>query len=226
MRPIRRRLVIVAKAPRPGHSKTRLVPPLAADEGAALSRAFLLDTVTLGLSLNWESVWVVHPAGDGPLLEAMLPRGVRCVQQTGNGLGAALRGVCDTCFADGCQRVVLIDSDSPTLPSAVLHAAEQQLATHNVAIGPSADGGYYLLALRQPQPALFDGIAWSTPAVYQQTLARAAELGLSVADIDEWYDVDTPADLARLEADLRSQPPHVAVHTRSAVERFRARVAR
>jgi len=216
---MRRALVIVCKAPRPGYVKTRLVPPLSAEEAAELSRAFLLDTVSLGLALAWEAVRVVHPAADGPMLRATLPTQVTCEPQHGEGLGAALRGAFEQCFAHGFDRVVLIDSDSPTLPLRILREACARLEEQHVTIGPTADGGYYLLGLRQTCPGLFEGIAWSTASVYQQTCRRARELALSVSALEEWYDVDVPADLARLEADLIGQSLDVAVHTREILQR-------
>jgi glycosyltransferase A (GT-A) superfamily protein (DUF2064 family) len=124
-----------------------------------------------------------------------------------------LKGAFEQHFADGFERVVLVDSDSPTLPIALLEAANDGLATHDVTIGPSADGGYYLLGLRAPQPRLFNRIEWSTPRVRAQTVERAA--GLRMHELPEWYDIDTVEDLARLNADLHDQPPHVAKHTRA-----------
>jgi uncharacterized protein len=220
---MRRALVIVGKAPRPGQAKTRLVPPLSPEDAAELARAFLLDTVALGLALGWECVSVVHPIEDGDVLQALLPCGARCIAQSGTGLGAALRSAFAAHFSEGYERAVLIDSDSPTLPSRILQAACDQLDTHDVTIGPSADGGYYLLGLRQSRPRLFEGIAWSTPRVYAQTLERAR--GLRVHPLDKWYDVDTPDDLARLEADLRQQPADVATHTRTILQRVTLRAA-
>jgi len=222
MPPPRRALVIVSKAPRPGHAKTRLVPPLTPVEAADLARAFLLDTLAVGLSLGWECVSVVHPAADGALLRAVVPSQARLCAQRGKGLGNALSTAFEQHFAEGFQRVVLIDSDSPTLPRRLLHEASEQLAGHDVSIGPSADGGYYLLGLRAPRPELFEGIVWSTPTVYAETLQRAR--GLRVQALPEWYDVDSAADLARLDADLREQLPGVAAHTRAVMERLRLHV--
>jgi len=218
--PGQRALVIVGKAPRPGRSKTRLVPPLSPSDAAALAAAFLYDTAELGIGLGWERVTVVHPDVDDEAdrLGDLLPRGIRCQAQAGNGLGDALRGAFAAHFADGFVKVVLIDSDSPTLPRRLLDEACAALERHEVVLGPSADGGYYLLGLRKHQPALFDGIAWSTPRVLEQTVQRAA--GLSLKLLDEWYDVDEPADLFRLQADLLHQPAAVASRTRAALRRL------
>jgi rSAM/selenodomain-associated transferase 1 len=224
--PGRRALVIVGKAPRAGQSKTRLVPPLSPSDAAELSGAFLRDTAELGLALGWECVTVVHPAagGERELLARLLPAGVRCIAQTGTGLGDALRGAFARHFSEGFRQVVLVNSDSPTLPRRLLDEACAALAKYDVVLGPSADGGYYLLGLRDPRPGLFDNIAWSTPRVLEQTLARAA--GSTVALVDEWFDVDEPADLVRLQADLRAQPADVAPHTRKVLEGLATLIAR
>jgi rSAM/selenodomain-associated transferase 1 len=221
---MRRVLIIVGKAPRAGHAKTRLVPPLSFEEAADLSRAFLLDTVELGLQLGWDCVSVVHPRGDRELLADLLPRQVRCVDQIGTGLGAALKGAFDQHFAQGFDRVVLIDSDSPTVPVAVIEAASDALHTHDVTIGPSVDGGYYLLGLREPQPRLFHANEWSTSRVFTQTLERVGTL--RVHSLEQWYDVDALDDLARLSAELHARPLDVAKHTRAVIARLRLPVSR
>jgi rSAM/selenodomain-associated transferase 1 len=217
---MRRGLIIVGKAPRAGRTKTRLVPPLSPEQAADLSAAFLLDTVELGLGLGWECVTVVHPAeaGEAELLLDVLPPEVRLSAQVGHGLGSALRGAFATHFEEQFERVVLVDSDSPTLPPAILAAACAGLDGCDVTLGPSVDGGYYLLGLRQRQDRLFEGIAWSTPRVFEQTLRRAQPL--SVACLPEWYDVDVPADLSRLSEDLAHQASGVASHTREVLARL------
>ncbi|HET6315582.1 MAG TPA: TIGR04282 family arsenosugar biosynthesis glycosyltransferase, partial [Chloroflexota bacterium] len=158
-------------------------------------------------------------AQDGETLRTLLPDGVEHVAQRHTGLEAALREAFAYGFDRGHERVVLVDSDSPTLPLGILRDACTGLEDHDVTIGPSADGGYYLLGLREPHGELFDGIAWSTHRVYEQTLDRAA--GLKVRSLQEWYDVDTPEDLRRLEADLAHQPAGTALHTRAVMERLR-----
>src|SRR5579859_809012 len=217
---MRRALLIVAKAPAPGRTKTRLVPPLSAADAALLYRGFLLDGVTTALELGWECVSVVHPAGHRQLLADFLPAQVRLVEQSGYGLGDALSSAFDRHLAEGFVRVVLISSDNPTLPIESIRSACAALGDHDLTIGPTADGGYYLLGLRAAQPRVFENIDWSTPRVYAQTLAHAAQLGLRVHAVPEWYDVDEPADLDRLRLDLRTLPHDVASATRAALERI------
>jgi rSAM/selenodomain-associated transferase 1 len=217
---MRRALLIVGKAPEPGRTKTRLVPPLSAADAAALYAGFLQDSVEVGLDLRWEHVAVVHPRASGPPLRRLLPSAVRLLEQPGHGLQDALAFAFATHFGLGFDRVVLVGSDNPTLPRSAIEAACAALDSHDVAIGPTTDGGYYLLGLRAPHVGLFDNIAWSTSVVAQQTLERAASLGLSTASVTEWYDVDEPADLDRLQRDLQVVPATVAPHTRAALARL------
>jgi uncharacterized protein len=217
---MRRALIIVGKPPAPGRTKTRLVPPLSADEAAALYAGFLLDSVTLGLGLGWEELTVVHPRAGGPALAALLPSETRLLEQPGEGLAYALPYAFARHLAEGFERVVLIGSDNPTLPPALIEQACVALDSVDVCIGPSADGGYYLIGLRDSHLGVFDAIEWSTSRVYSQTLARAARLGLRVSSLPEWYDVDEPPDLVRLQRDLAVAPESVAPHTRAALLRL------
>jgi rSAM/selenodomain-associated transferase 1 len=217
---MRRALVIVGKPPEPGSTKTRLVPTLSAEDAAGLYRGFLLDCVGLGLDLGWERVAVVHPRGGGQALADLLPPTVWLLEQPCQGLSDALPYAFATQLADGFERVVLIGSDNPTLPRALIEQACAALDTHDLSIGPSADGGYYLIGLREPHLGVFEAIDWSTARVYGQTLARAERLGLRVCSVQEWYDVDEPADLERLERELARSPARVAPNTRAALERL------
>jgi rSAM/selenodomain-associated transferase 1 len=214
---MRRALLIVGKAPVPGRTKTRLVPPLSPDEAAELYRGFLLDCVSLGLELGWERVSVIHPAGSGDVLAALLPTRALLVEQAGHGLGDALSSAFARHVGEGFQRVVLIGSDNPTLPIRTACAA---LDEHDLSIGPTVDGGYYLIGMRAAHLGVFSQIEWSTPRVYAQTLAQAHVLGLRVRAVQEWYDVDEPPDLARLRDDLLSLPRDVAPNTRAALDRL------
>jgi uncharacterized protein len=215
---VRRALLIVGKAPEPGRAKTRLLPALSEVEAAQLAHAFLQDTCATALGLGWEQVSLVHPAGSETLLSTL---GVTLVRQRGQGLGDALAGAFEE--HAGVEQIVLIGSDTPDLPSEVLEQASRELAGHDVVIGPAADGGYYLLGMRRPHAELFEGIAWSTDQVFAQTLARAEGLGLRVAVLPTWDDVDTPDDLLRLQRQLRTLPSSVAPHTRQALSRLGSR---
>src|SRR5436190_7986700 len=168
-----RALMVVGKAPRPGSAKTRLVPPLSPEEAARLYQGFLLDAVHLALQLGWEQTTIVHPSGDGQLLRALLPqrRTLALLEQQRPGLGHALAYAFEYHFAAGYDVVMLIGSDNPTLSTEPIHTASAALRDgHDLAIGPSADGGYYLIGMRQPHLGVFYRIDWSTSRVYAQTL--------------------------------------------------------
>lgn len=219
-----RALVIVGKAPKAGRTKTRLSPRVSSEQAAALYRGFLLDTAALGLALGWERVSCICPdrADEAAVLTALLPPGVTVRPQSGDGLAAALAGAFRSHLDEGFERVVLIGSDNPTLPAAIVEQAERGLARNDLAIGPSSDGGYYLIGMSRPHLGVFERITWSTDVVYGETLERAAELGLSVLSLPEWYDVDTPAELDRLHADLSALPAHIAPATRAVLAASRA----
>jgi rSAM/selenodomain-associated transferase 1 len=220
---MRRALLIVGKPPEPGSTKTRLVPPLSPEDAAALYRGFLLDSTRMGLDLGWERVTVVHPRGGGQALADLLPPEICLMEQGGQGLSDALPSAFERHLAEGFLRVVLMSSDNPTLPLGLIEQACATLDTHDLSIGPSADGGYYLIGLREPHLGLFEGIDWSTSRVYSQTLAQADRLGLRVGSLQEWYDVDEPTDLERLQRELAASAESVAPYTRAALQRLAER---
>jgi rSAM/selenodomain-associated transferase 1 len=215
-----RALLVVGKAPRAGLAKTRLVPPLLPDDAAQLYRGFLCDSVAMALELGWERVSLVYPHGSDHALRSLLPPAVHFFQQPGEGLQDALVSAFASHFGLGFDRVVLIASDTPTLPSTIPEQACVALETHDLAIGPSVDGGYYLIGMRKLHAALFEGIDWSTHQVFRQTMARATGLRLRIFATPEWYDVDEPDDLIRLRADLESSPTLSARHTRAALDKL------
>jgi hypothetical protein len=214
-------VAVVAKAPRAGDVKTRLCPPLTPGDAADLHAAFLADTADLVTGLaGVRGAFVFTPAEDEPYFARLAPAFVRVLQQ-GPDLGARLQHAFAALFATGARVVVAVGADTPTLPAALITDAVSRLADDraDVVLGPTDDGGYYLVGLRRPAPALFDGIAWSTPAVLGETLQRAETAGLRVALLPPWFDVDTPVDLERLEATL-ADPDIRARWTRA---RLRAR---
>jgi rSAM/selenodomain-associated transferase 1 len=220
---MRRALIVVGKAPVAGSAKTRLAPPLSAQDAAALYRGFLLDTLELAARLEWECTTLVHPRGDGRVLATLLSRtSVKLLEQSAAGLGDALAGAFGYHFAAGCDAAILIGSDNPTLSVHPVLAAWRSLqAGADLVIGPTLDGGYYLIGMRAPHLGVFEAIEWSTPKVYGQTLERARALGLRVEPVEEWYDVDEPADLERLSREVAEAPADVARHTRRVLERLR-----
>ena len=220
---MRRALIVVGKAPQPGTTKTRLVPPLSAEAAAELYRGFLLDAIHLGLELGWDRVSVVHPRDAAAELRRLLPGTVQLMEQTGAGLGDALASAFEHHFRAHFDRVLLIGSDNPTLTATPIHEACAALDDGcDLSIGPSVDGGYYLIGMRAPHLGVFDDIEWSTPRVYAQTLAQARRLQLRTHAVREWYDIDEPADLLRLQRELETCALEVAPHTRLALDRLTA----
>lgn len=206
-----RTLVVFLKEPRPGEVKTRLAADLGGEDAAAVYRTIvevLLDATTPEAG-EYERLVFYDPPDAGERLRAWLPSGRLRRQATGD-VGARLAEAFERCFARGAGRVVVVGSDAPALGRAEVIAAFEALATHDVALGPAEDGGYYLVGLRSPRPALFAGVAWSTPSVLAETLARASAARLSVARLAPLRDVDTIDDLreewARVEPALARRP--------------------
>jgi rSAM/selenodomain-associated transferase 1 len=216
----------MAKAPRPGRVKTRLSPPLTPEEASALNACFVRDTVaSLGAACATESAdWVISytPVGEETAFLGILPDGSLLLPQRGDGFGERLLHTAEDLFACGYSAVCLIDSDSPTVPTGEFARAARLLLDGSkcAVLGPSEDGGYYLLGLQEPIARLFEGIAWSTDVVTRQTMERAVEVGLPIEALQPWYDVDDAVSLARLHAemfDAQSRLPrgYGAPHTRS-----------
>jgi rSAM/selenodomain-associated transferase 1 len=198
-------LVIVAKAPVVGQVKTRLCPPLSAAEATELFRCFLVDTVARACTVPDVQVCLAFtPADSEGLFRALLPFPLRYLPQRGNSLGERLVHIFADLLKDGVTRVVIMDSDSPTLPTAYLREAFSTLGdpAHDAVFGPCSDGGYYLVGARAVHPGLFENITWSTSAVLSETLAQARHHNLNVTLLPPWYDVDNGADLQKLVVEL------------------------
>ncbi len=201
-------LAVMSKAPRPGKVKTRLTPPLTPHEAAALNICFLRDTTLNIASVAEEGgaagLVCYTPVGDEEAFDGLLPASFSLIAQRGDGFGERLHLAATDILACGFGAVCLIDSDSPTLPTASLRAAVAELARpgDRVVLGGSDDGGYYLIGLKQPHSAPFERITWSTASVYEETLARLREASIAVVELPIWYDVDDAATLKTLRAEL------------------------
>lgn len=217
-------LAIMAKAPREGEAKTRLCPPLAPAEAAGLARAFLLDRIEQVRSVAARPAIAYTPADAAPLFRELAPE-FSMVAQRGPDLGARMAGAVEDLLAAGSRGVVLVGTDSPTLPRAVLALAMVEVDRSDLVLGPSDDGGYYLIGLQRARPELFADMAWGTSLVLAETLRRAEALGLSIAMLPTWFDVDTGEDLARLERELAAQPRPEPRHTRRYLDARRAHPA-
>jgi uncharacterized protein len=203
--PHRAALVIFAKAPIPGHVKTRLCPPLTQDEAATLHGSFVLDVVertkaaATRFKLPLDRYLACAPSSAHVFFKIMEERhGVKLIDQIGDDLGGRMTETFEALFARGCHRVVIVGTDVPTLPLDHFKQALAQLETHDLVLGPALDGGYYLIGLRKPAPDLFTNIPWSTDRVLNMTQEKASGLGLTMATIPPWRDVDTIEDLKAL----------------------------
>lgn len=198
-------LVIMAKAPRPGAVKTRLVPSLSPDAVTAFYRCLLEDTLALARSLNDVEVAIMCPHSDVNQLAQLAGREVNVVPQKGEGLAAGLTSVFAH-FADHHHRIIAFNSDSPHLPPSVLEEAFEALAAHDVVVGPTHDGGYYLIGATASYPTLFAHDGMGTSSALERLLFRARVLDLSVALAPPFYDIDVADDLTRLAEELRLAP--------------------
>lgn len=228
-------IAVMAKASVPGCTKTRLVPPLTFEEAARCNTAFLRDIANNILAASAETSVAGYvafgPPHSKPFFQANLPRGIGLIEAWYPNFGDCLACAIAQLLERGHRGAVVLNSDSPTLPRSLLVETAQVLARpgDRAVLGPANDGGYYLLGLKAMHRRLFQGIAWSTEHVARQTLERAAELGLPVHVLPEWYDVDDVRALKMLYGelfedrsfapDLRpNQPRHTRALIRSLLE--------
>ena len=188
-------LAVMAKTPRTGAVKTRLVPTLDAEEAALLNTCFLRDVTDCIATLLSESVhgYVAYtPVGHESAFDGLLPARFGLLPQRGANLGERLLHATEDFLAAGYEAVCLVNSDSPTLPAELLRRAIEALASSRdrVVLGKAADGGYYVIGAKKAHPRLFADITWSSALVFHQTMERAREIGLDVAVLPVWYDVD------------------------------------
>lgn len=204
MRPV---IIVMVKAPRAGLVKTRLVPRLSAIDAASLAACFAQDVVGNALRIAPDVIVAYAPADGRAPLEGLLPGGLLWFEQQGADLGARIEGAVAHAASRGFSPVIVTGADSPTLPNSFIERARDQLATGaaDVALGPTEDGGYYLVGLRHPVRGLFQNIAWSTSLAYEQTARNVASLELRLLQLPTWYDVDTFSDLIRLRDEIISE---------------------
>ena len=245
-------LAIMTKAPQAGRVKTRLVPPLTPDEAAELNKCFLRDTAAAisrasgALPVNQAGkteskpecfdshgqaaimqccgVAVYTPVGADSEYTGILPADFSLMPQRGDQFGERLYFAVEDLFTCGFESVCLIDSDSPTVPAENFIEAVELLSTieDRVVLGPSDDGGYYLIGVKKPYRHLFEQIDWSTERVLKQTMQRATEIGIEVKLLPTGYDVDDDASLRRLCNELLSDTTSadIAPYTRECLASF------
>jgi len=185
--------------------KTRLNPSLPSPAVTALYRCLLEDTIALARSLTNVETAVMCPEADKEELAALLGHAVQIVAQKGEGLAAGLTSVFRHFTADG-RHVIAFNSDSPHLAPSVLDRAFDILATHDVVVGPTHDGGYYLVGATCAHPALFESNGMGTQSALDNLLIRAKDLELSTGFTESFYDIDVADDLIHLARDLRLAP--------------------
>jgi rSAM/selenodomain-associated transferase 1 len=201
-------IAVMAKASIPGKTKTRLVPPLSFDEAAAFNTAFLQDVAaniaTAGQQASIACYMAYGPPGATAFFQSHFPPSVGLIESWHPNFGDCLFVAIEAVLARGHASAVVLNSDSPTLPTALLVETARVLARpgDRAVLGPSSDGGYYLLGLKAPHRRLFEDVAWSTDAVARQTRERAAEIGLDVHVLPEWYDVDDVASMQTLRGEV------------------------
>ena len=245
-------LAVMTKAPQPGRVKTRLVPPLTPEEAAELNKCFLRDTAATILSacsrrpagdegkMDFKpEVGASHseataacgiaaytPAGAESAYTDILPTAFSLLPQRGDKFGERLYSAAEDLFKCGFESVCLIDSDSPTVSAENFAEAVELLSTteDRVVLGPSDDGGYYLIGVKKPHRHLFEQIDWSTERVLNQTMQRATEIGIEVNLLPIGYDVDDDASLRRLCNELLTETTSaiIAPHTREFLAKLAA----
>jgi rSAM/selenodomain-associated transferase 1 len=206
-------IAVMAKASIPGKAKTRLVPPLTAENAASLNTSFLRDVADnlIGASVlaNISGFMAFAPAGSASFFRGILPERIDLLETVAPSFGECLFHAATALLDSGHDAVCLLNSDSPTLPTAYLIAAATALTVpgDRIVLGPSTDGGYYLLGLKRPHRRLFEDIDWSTERVAEQTLARAREISVAVHQLPSWYDVDDFTALRQLVSELFERRP-------------------
>jgi hypothetical protein len=223
-------LAVMTKAPQAGQVKTRLIPPLTPDEAAELNKSFLRDTTsTISSSVMTNAacgIAVYTPVGTESIYDDILPPDFVLLLQRGENFGERLYFAAEDLFKCGFESVCLIDSDSPTVTAKSFSKAIELLSSggDHIVLGPSDDGGYYLIGFNKLHSELFERIDWSTDVVLNQTIRSAREIGLDVKLLPSGYDVDDAGSLLRLCNELLADtaPTCIAPHTRKFLSKLTA----
>ena len=201
-------LTVFAKQPMPNRVKTRLVPPLSPEQAATLYTAFLIDGCEALAALPDVDIVIAYTPPEAQSdLQALIGDAAAYIPQIGDDLGERLTSATQWAAEHGYTKILIVGSDSPTLPIAYISGAVMLLDTRDIVIGPSTDGGYYLIGfsvetLATTVPHVFEEIAWSTAEVFQQTVTRIREAEVTLGLLPPWYDIDTAEDLAFLHAHI------------------------
>lgn len=193
-------LGIFVKYPEPGRVKTRLAETIGAEQAAKYYAAFLQDIITRFRTSGQERRLCYAPDADRAMqyFQKLAQNDYQLWLQPECPLGTRLEKLFEEAFDRGAVRVVVIGSDSPTLPKTHVDEAFALLGNHDVVLGPATDGGYYLIGMSIRRYALFDEINWSQPTVLAETMRKLKALGSRVALLPPWYDIDSASDLQML----------------------------
>lgn len=195
-------LVVFVRYPAPGRVKTRLAARIGDEAAARIYDAFVRDLVGRFSGCRFDVRWDVAPPDSG-FADRFGVSPERCRLQSGADLGARMLDAFRATLTDDGGRCVLIGSDTPHLPVERIEEAFSRVEENDVVLGPSLDGGYYLIAMARPHD-VFSDMTWSVDSVREQTRRRAADLGLSIAELEPDFDVDEPEDLKRLRTALHA----------------------
>lgn len=217
-----RALIVFAKVPIPGAVKTRLTSLISAEEAAELYAAFLEDALEQYAALNVDVRLYLAPSDD-KMPAQIMPPSITTHVQKGSGLGARMQQAFLETFMSGYQRVAIIGTDHPTLPSALISFAFETLEHQKqIVVGPSDDGGFYLLGMNEFYGALFRNMTYSHEEVFSQTIERVKDTPAELTVLPVWYDIDTPADLQRLQSDLKETNSNL-IKTSIVLDQLKAR---
>ena len=209
-------LAVMVKAPVPGQVKTRLLPALSAEEAAQFYQALLLDQLNHLSRLEGAALYVAFAPEDArSTIAALAPGAFRLFPQEGVDLSTRMQQVFERLCAWGHRNMILIGSDLAPVPFATFKEgfAALEAGRGRVVLGPSRDGGYYLVGMNRLTPEMFTGISWGHDQVLAQTLTRLAELKVDKVILPAWFDIDTPQDLHRLQRDLPPELNGTLTHT-------------
>ena len=196
-------VVVFAKCPTPGKVKTRLTPQLDPVDAAKLYKAFIVDIVNNIYRLKCKKLTIAYtPIDAEKVFRKLIGKSANYLPQKGKNLGERMKNAFKQSFVEGAKRVVIIGTDSPTLPIPYVQKAFNMLKKVPIVIGPTFDGGYYLIGLSEPNDDVFDDIRWSTSRVFSQTLTRVKDMNRKLYILPPWYDVDTSSDLEFLKSHL------------------------
>jgi rSAM/selenodomain-associated transferase 1 len=214
-------VVIMAKEPRVGSTKTRLSPPLSPVDASRLYEAMLQDTISLISEFSGLDLAIaVTPPESIQYFQGITPDDTLYLPVACRDIGDCLSQSLGSLLEMGSPKAMALNSDGPSLPGEYISQALQLLDHFDVVLGPSEDGGYYLIGIKKTYPELFSDIEWSTSFVFDQTMIKTEELGLTVGLLPPWYDVDTAADIDRLRTELVTLPPGSLQHTRIVLDQI------